>query len=139
MTLGSDRARERRQQKTTSEGLLWHLLRGRQVSGLKFRREHKIGPWIADFACIAKQLVVEVDGGYHDQTAEKDLRRQRDLERLGWKVVRYTAEDVERDAEAVVRAIATEAGLDFEYIARKNTGSGMLNVRAKQPKNKKIE
>ena len=131
-----ENARRRRKQKTTSEGILWSLLRGNQLAGLKFRREHPIGPWIADFACVSRKLVVEVDGDYHDENTQQDLERQRDLQRLGWRVVRYTAQDVEQNAEEVARAIATEVGVDYDFTARKKTGSGKFNVRAKTPKAK---
>ena len=46
---------------------------------LKFRREHRVGPWITDFACVERMLVVEIDGGYHDETVADDLRRQENL------------------------------------------------------------
>ncbi|MEZ6135333.1 MAG: endonuclease domain-containing protein [Pirellulaceae bacterium] len=134
--MANENARQRRIQKTISEGLLWSLLRGRQLGGLKFRREHPIDCWIADFACVSRKLVVEIDGDYHDENTEKDLKRQRDLEHLGWKVIRFTAQDVELDAEAVSRAIATEAGVEYEFTARKKTGSGKFSFRAKSPKAK---
>lgn len=76
-------ARERRKQRTTSEGLLWSILRARQLCGLKFRREHPIGGSIVDFACEAKMLVVEIDGAYHDQRQEQDLAREQVLQDLG--------------------------------------------------------
>ena len=74
--MSSKFARDRRKNATRSEGLLWSILRGKQLCGLKFRREHPIEPWIVDFACVSKHLVIEIDGGYHDATIENDLRRQ---------------------------------------------------------------
>ena len=124
------RARSLRENETPSEGLLWSILRAKQLCGLKFRRQHPIGPWITDFACPAKMLVVEIDGGYHDETAEEDLSRQKYLESLGWTVIRFTAEDVEQDAEAVGRAIAKELNIPYEFKKRKATGSGMKNINA---------
>jgi hypothetical protein len=97
-------------------------------------REHPIGPWIADFACVSKRLVVEVDGGYQDQNTEKDVERQQDLERLAWTVVRFTAQDVEQNAESVARAIAAAVKVEFDFTARMKTGSGKFNIRAKKPK-----
>ena len=132
--MNRDIARKRRKQATVSEGILWSLLRGAQVSGLKFRREHPIGPWIVDFACLAQKLVVEVDGAYHDQVVERDLERQEDLSARGWKVLRYAAEDVEANAEAVARAIAIEAGIEYVFNARQKTGAGKFNLRAKKPR-----
>ncbi len=75
-------------------------------------------------------LVVEIDGGYHDETIAKDLRRQEDLQRLGWTVIRFSDDDVESDAEAVARAIAKELGIPYELKKRQKTGSGMRSVRA---------
>ncbi|MFT7639078.1 MAG: very-short-patch-repair endonuclease [Pirellulaceae bacterium] len=56
---------------------MWHAIRGKQLSGLKFRRQHPIGPYYADFACVTRKLVVELDGGYHDYQDESDLSRQK--------------------------------------------------------------
>jgi leucyl-tRNA synthetase len=134
--MSHDYARDHRKNSTRSEGLLWSILRGRQLCGLKFRREHSIAPWIVDFACLEKSLVVEIDGGYHDLTIEHDLRRQRDLESRGWMVVRFTDEEVEDDAEAVARAIVAAIGMEYSYQPRMRTGSGARNVRAKKPKPK---
>ncbi len=75
-------------------------------------------------------LVVEIDGGYHDETIAKDLRRQEDLQRLGWTVIRFSDDDVESDSEAVARAIAKELGIPYELKKRQKTGSGMRSVRA---------
>ena len=90
------RARALRISQTTSEGLLWSVLRAQQLCGLKFRRQHPIEPWIVDFACPQKMLFVEVDGGYHDNAVEDDLKRQKHLETLGWKVIRFTEKEVGR-------------------------------------------
>ncbi|WP_146392205.1 endonuclease domain-containing protein [Allorhodopirellula solitaria] len=117
--------RGRRKTQTRSEGLLWSVLRAKQLCGLKFRREHSIGPWFADFACVAKMLVVEIDGGYHDENIESDLRRQRDLEERGWKVLRFTDKDIEQDCEAVAREIAKQLDLHYVHTRRAKTGSGM--------------
>ncbi len=75
-------------------------------------------------------LVVEIDGGYHDETLAKDLRRQEDLERRGWTVIRFSDVDVENDTEAVGQAIAKELGIPYEFKKRHATGSGMRSVRA---------
>ena len=59
-------ARELRVRQTKAESLLWCVLRGRRLLGLKFRRQYPIEPYIADFACIQKFQIIEIDGGYHD-------------------------------------------------------------------------
>ena len=134
--MANEHARNRRKNQTTSEGLLWSILRGSQVAGLKFRREHPIGPWIVDFACVAKNLVVEIDGGYHEYTEQQDCKRQADLTNHGWNVVRFTAEQVEGDAEAVARVIANAAGVEFCFLGRLRTGSGQFSIHAKKPKSR---
>jgi very-short-patch-repair endonuclease len=126
-----ERARSLRKTQTDSEGLLWSVLRARQLCGLKFRRQHPIESWIVDFACQDRMLVVEVDGGYHDHVEESDLRRQRHLESLGWKVMRFSDKDVEDDAEAVARAIARELNLAYEFRRRQATGSGARQSNTK--------
>jgi very-short-patch-repair endonuclease len=123
-----ERARSLRKTQTVSEGLLWSVLRARQMCGLKFRRQHPIELWIVDFACPQQMLVVEIDGGYHDDVVEHDLKRQEHLESLGWKVLRFTDKDVEEDVEAIARTIARELNLEYEFSPRKATGSGMKST-----------
>ena len=127
-----ERARSLRKTQTASEGLLWSVLRARQLCGLKFRRQHPIEPWIVDFACPEKMLVVEIDGGYHDDIVENDLKRQEQLVAMGWQVIRFTDKDVEEDADAVARAIARELDLEYEFSPRKATGSGMRRSNEKK-------
>ncbi len=118
-------ARENRKHQTVSEGLLWSVLRSKQLCDLKFRREHPIEGYIADFACESQKLVVEIDGGYHDQTADCDIEREAVLRSLGWEVIRFSDKDVEQDAEAVARAIAKHLKLEYSFTKRKGGGSGM--------------
>ena len=81
---------------------MWAVLRNHRLGGLKSRRQHSIGPFIVDFFCVERSVVVEIDGEYHDYTEEADKRRQRYLERQGCEVLRYTNEDVLEHFEAVV-------------------------------------
>ena len=118
-------ARENRKSCTVSERLLWSILRARQLCDLKFRREHSIGGFIADFACEAMKLVVEVDGGYHDQIGAQDIGREQSLRKLGWDVLRFSDKDVEEDAEAVARAIARHLRLAYSFRRRDGGGSGV--------------
>ena len=83
------RARELRRTMTETERLLWSHLRNRQLGGLKFRRQHPLGPSIVDFYCAAKRLVVEVDGGIHDSQCDRDAVRTERLEEHGCKVIRF--------------------------------------------------
>ena len=106
------RARDLRVRQTDAESLLWYVLRGRRLCGLKFRRQYPIEPFIADFACVEKRLAVEIDGGYHDYVDEKDEKRQKIIEALGWKVIRFSNEDVLDDVDSVAVAIAKSLGLE---------------------------
>ena len=99
------RARELRRQMTPAEELLWNRLRNRQLDGLKFRRQHPIGPFIADFYCAAHRLVVEVDGEIHGRRGEHDRARTEQFERFGYRVIRFRNEQVFGDIEGVLNAI----------------------------------
>ncbi len=99
MRTPNQHAKALRQNQTTAESLLWELLRARQVSGLKFRRQHTIGPFVADFACRERKIIVELDGESHDHKTEEDRARDQTLRDLGWQVIRFTNEDVISDAE----------------------------------------
>ena len=74
------------------------------------------------------------DGGYHDETTAKDIRRQEDPRRLGWTVIRFRDKDAENDAESVGRAIANKLGIPYRFKRRLATGSGMRSVRAPKKK-----
>ena len=89
-------ARELRKDMTEAEHKLWPYLRMKNLGGYRFRRQHPIGPYIADFACVAENLIVELDGATHGEDAEilYDKRRTVYLEGKGWRVARYSNEDV---------------------------------------------
>ncbi len=106
------RSRELRTRQTKPESLIWTVLRAKRLAGLKFRRQHPIGPYFADFACVEKRIVIELDGGYHDFQYEKDRQRQRFLETEGWQVLRFGNDDVLADVEAVAISIARQIGVE---------------------------
>jgi guanylate kinase len=85
-------AREMRQDPTPAEDLLWWRLRGGEL-GFHFRRQHPVGPYIVDFACLKARLVVETDGDSHENEA-KDARRDRWLAEHGWRVIRFDDSEV---------------------------------------------
>lgn len=89
---------------TSAEKQLWSHLRNRQIEGLKFRRQHGIGPYIVDFFCPERRIVIEVDGDVHafPQQTRKDAARQTYLESLGLLVVRYANTDVLGNLEGVL-------------------------------------
>jgi very-short-patch-repair endonuclease len=92
---------------TQTEWSVWLRLRGRQVEGQKFRRQHPIGPYFADFYCPAVRLVVEIDGAFHgdDEPTPYDQRRTAWLEADGYHVIRFFTGEVEEDLDAVVDGI----------------------------------
>ncbi len=108
-----DRARELRRDATFPERLLWGRLRASRLCGLKFRRQHPIGPFVADFFCSEHRLVIELDGNSHDGRAEQDARRSEYLRQEGLGVVRFGNDDVLRDLEAVLKAILLACGVDL--------------------------
>lgn len=101
-------ARALRANGTDAEQALWSQLRSRQLAGRKFRRQHPIGPYIADFACVQAKLVVELDGGQHAQAdaLEHDERRTRFLQNQGWHVLRFWNHEVLAELAGVLQAIA---------------------------------
>jgi len=109
-------ARELRQNSTDAERRLWAALRHRRLRGYKFRRQHPIGKFIVDFACTKHQLVIEADGGQHDENAADDERTAY-LERKGWRVIRFWNNDVLANTEGVVSTIL-EALRDGETLTR---------------------
>ena len=104
------RARAQRRQMSHAELKLWLRLRSRQLLGLKFRRQHPIGPYIVDFACLRHKLVIEVDGGGHTRDAQivHDQTRTVFFNRAGWHVVRYWNFAIHEDLDSVVESIAQE-------------------------------
>ena len=105
-------ASENKKYQTEAEKMLWLHLRGNKL-GLHFRRQHIIGCYIADFVCLKKKIIIEVDGGYHSQPAQaiKDYYRTEQLESLGFKVLRFRNEDIYSNVVLVLDQI-------FNAIAR---------------------
>ena len=97
-------ARENRRNLTDAELKLWRLLRGRRFEGWKFRRQHQLLTYVVDFVCLENRLIIELDGGQHDQPGAraKDASRTRALEQLGFRVLRFWNNEVlfEEDAMA---------------------------------------
>jgi very-short-patch-repair endonuclease len=100
-------ARRLRRPLTDTEALLWEQLRGRRFDGLKFRRQHPLGPFVLDFYCDELHLAIEVDGGVHDapEQARRDVARQALLEELGVRFIRISARDIEADLTSVLESL----------------------------------
>ena len=106
--MANGNARALRRNMTEVEHRLWFLLRGRRLEACKFRRQHPIGPFIVDFACVRHQLIVELDGGQHAEVRDAyDARRTAWLEAQGWQVMRFWNDQVYSTADEVVDTIRT--------------------------------
>jgi very-short-patch-repair endonuclease len=92
---------------TSAEASLWNLLKNRQVSGCKFRRQHSIGNYIVDFCCPSEMLIIELDGNVHggSQQIVKDEVRDDYLNKLGFTVLRFENRFVFQDPEFVIYEI----------------------------------
>ena len=99
--------RELRKTMTDAERKLWQQLRGKPFDGHKFRRQHPFGDFILDFVCLEAKLVIEVDGGQHNESAQ-DLVRDQVLKQAGFRVMRFWNNQVLTEIEAVVEAIWLE-------------------------------
>ena len=100
-------ARTLRTSMTDAERKLWHALRSSQL-GVKFRHQHPIDRYIADFVCLEPKLVIEIDGGQHADDAIRDAHRTTILEAHGFKVIRFWNNEVLQNLDGVVRVIAQE-------------------------------
>ncbi|MTI89567.1 MAG: endonuclease domain-containing protein [Balneolaceae bacterium] len=108
-------AKQLRTEATKAEQMLWDRLRGRQFMSLKFRRQHPLHAFIVDFYCHKLKLIVEADGGYHNEPEQKrlDISRSKELENLGFTVVRFGNREIINDIDGVLRQlerVASEIG-----------------------------
>ena len=101
------RARALRETSTDAERLLWKHLRDRRLDGYKFRRQHPIASYFADFACDEASLVVELDGGQHfePEAAQADAKRTAALRSNGWQVLRFDNRQMLEQTESVLSVI----------------------------------
>ena len=100
-------ARVMRKEPTEAEKKLWRCLRLRQIDGMKFRRQQTIGKYIADFVCLEKRVIVEVDGGQHGEDHGKAGDKVRDewFSQRGYKVLRFWNNEVMKNTQGVVETI----------------------------------
>jgi very-short-patch-repair endonuclease len=103
-------AKRLRANSTPHERVLWRALKELPVEGTHFRRQAPVGPYVVDFLCRAARLIIELDGGHHneDETAERDRERQLWLEREGYRVVRFWNSEIAGDLTAVLERIYVE-------------------------------
>lgn len=121
--------REHRSNPTLAEGVLWQLLRGKQLSGYKFRRQHIIGNYIADFVCLGSKLVIEVDGLIHQlpQNMSNDDERTSLLQQKDFTVLRFTNEQVINNAEEVLQTILHTIKHKNSLLPSSKSGAGVLD------------
>jgi len=100
-------ARTLRHALTEAELDLWQLLRPRQLSGMKFRRQVLIGPWIADFVCFEHMLIIEADGSQHAESQHDELR-DADLRRRGFRILRFWNNDILINPNGVLERILSK-------------------------------
>jgi very-short-patch-repair endonuclease len=99
-----ERAREHRDNPTEAEEILWQAIRSHQL-GYEFRRQQAIHVYIADFVCLDLKLIIEVDGGYHEEENQQfiDAQRTNDLNALGYRIVRFTHKEIIENLANVIQ------------------------------------
>jgi very-short-patch-repair endonuclease len=105
--MANERARTLRRNMSNAERKLWRALRAKQLDGARFRRQHPIGRYVADFVCLERRLIVEVDGGQHaeDDRIARDAARDRWLTAEGYRVLRVPTIDVYLNLAGVIDTI----------------------------------
>ena len=98
------RRRELRRNSTAQESKLWFYLKGKNL-GVKFRRQHGIGPYIVDFYCKEKNLIIELDGSQHLDAQEYDKERDEYIQTLAIKVLRFWNNEIDKNIEGVLKII----------------------------------
>ena len=100
-----ERARELRKASTQAEEILWEAVRNRRLGGFKFRRQAPMGAFIVDFYCAERKLVIEIDGGVHLTQREADAMRTEIIQSFGYRVIRFSNEQVEAHLPCVLDTI----------------------------------
>lgn len=105
-----NRSRKLRREASSAERLIWSKLAAGQLAGHRFTRQFQIGTYFCDLVCRTERLVIEIDGYSHDLRPEYDARRDAYLQMQGYRVLRFTNEDVIQNLEGVVATIALALG-----------------------------
>jgi 5-methyltetrahydrofolate--homocysteine methyltransferase len=126
-----DHAKEHRSNQTEAEKIIWEHLRAKQLK-FKFRRQHLIDKYIVDFVCLEKMVVLEIDGKYHEQIKEQDELRTSVLESLGFKVIRFTNDEVITNTDSVIKKIKDkcEAETTLSPVGRVGEGADYIGTFA---------
>jgi very-short-patch-repair endonuclease len=117
-------ARNLRKDMPSAEQRLWVFIRRKQLDGLRFRRQHTIGPYIADFVCVEAKLVIELDGEQHglDGAPAHDEKRNAFMESKGWAVVRFWNNEVYDTIDDVLETILDAAGNSIRALEIEKSG-----------------
>ena len=111
-----ERARKLRKETTPAERLLWNALRNYSFTGLKFRRQHPVGCYVADFCCMQEKLIIELDCDSHDFSEQKDKERTVALNQEGYRVIRFSNADVFDNLDGVLMMIARTLNIDWKTV-----------------------
>lgn len=112
-----DAARDLRKRETSAEQVLWAHLRHRRLNGLKFRRQHPFEPFVLDFCCMERHLVVELDGAIHDQQVEQDEWRTQYICSFGYRMLRFRNEEVMDNLPNVLSRIVTASEMPLTTLS----------------------
>jgi very-short-patch-repair endonuclease len=116
-----EQRKDLRNNSTYAEVALWRVLKGKQLEGLKFRRQHRIGMYIVDFYCPKYKLAIELDGNYHFEETQmiRDEERDKFLSEVGIKVIRIENQNVFKNIDMVLNYIMENVGADGFYYPQK--------------------
>ena len=131
MTVKHTRARQLRQDQTEAERRMWMLLRDRCLAHLKFRRQVSIGRYFVDLLCLQKRLIIELDGGQHNEN-RADEKRTAWLESQNFKVIRFWNNDVLKNPGGVLTAILLELKIAPSPPAGEGRGEGSTGLSAEK-------
>jgi very-short-patch-repair endonuclease len=100
-----ERAKELRREMTPAEKILWKKIKANKLNGLHFRRQQVVHGYYPDFYCHQHELIVEVDGDIHEFQQEYDVEREEYLKSLGFRIIRFTNEEIQKDLKGVLQKI----------------------------------
>lgn len=103
-----ENAKQLRHEMTPAEKILWKHLKANQLNGLHFRRQQIVYGYFADFYCHQHELIVEVDGGIHEFQQDYDAEREEYLKSLGFRIIRFSNEEIDKDLKGVLEKIVEE-------------------------------
>ena len=111
-----EKAKELRKNMTPQERKLWKILRNHQFYGFEIRRQYPIDEYIVDFICRNKKIIIEIDGGQHNEkeAIEYDKKRSADLRKLGYKVIRFWNNDIDKNLDGVYKILQKEFKIDVD-------------------------